>query len=59
MRRETPVIDRFDLWRGGTYAIWVEEEGLRWRSVADWRGERPWSPRRTGEPVAVPEDAEE
>jgi len=53
--REAAVIDRFDLWREGTHAFWVEEEGLRWESVADWRGRRPWSPRRTGEPVAVPD----
>jgi len=54
--RGTAVIDRFDLWRGGTFAFWVEADGIRWRSVADWRGERPWSPRRTGDPVSVPEE---
>jgi len=57
--RGTTVIDRFDLWREGSVAIWVEAGGIRWESVADWRGLRPWSPRRTGEPVAVPGEAEE
>ena len=55
----TAVIDRFSLWREGTFAIWVEAERIRWESVADWRGVRPWSPKRTGDPVAIPDEAEE
>jgi competence protein ComEC len=40
------VIDRFDLWRGGAHAIWLEEGGARVRNVAEARGERPWVRRR-------------
>jgi competence protein ComEC len=37
------VIDRFDLWRNGAYAIWVGDGGtISIRSVRDMRGERPW-----------------
>ncbi|MBN4016496.1 ComEC/Rec2 family competence protein [Rhodospirillaceae bacterium AH-315-P19] len=36
------VIDRFDLWRKGTHAIWLDEEKVRVRNVRDMRGERPW-----------------
>jgi competence protein ComEC len=37
------LIDRFDLWRNGAYAIWIHEDGaLVIRSVRDLRGERPW-----------------
>lgn len=54
----TQARDRFDLWREGTLAVWVEARGIRILSVAAWRGDRPWSPRRTGETVALP-DADE
>lgn len=40
------VIDRFDLWREGTHAIWLDEAGVRVQSVAAARGSRPWSVRR-------------
>ena len=40
------VVDRFDLWREGAYAIWLEEGGARIESVVDWQGARPWAPRR-------------
>jgi competence protein ComEC len=45
---ETPhtVIDRFDLWRGGAHAIWLEDDGARVRTVAEERGDRPWARRR-------------
>lgn len=37
------VIDRFDLWRNGAYAIWVGEDGsVETRSVRQVRGDRPW-----------------
>jgi competence protein ComEC len=45
------VIDRFDIWRNGAYAIWIDRDGFRTQSVAETRGERPWvadSERRTG-----------
>ena len=40
------VIDRFDLWRHGATAIWIGEDEIRVRTVADYQGERPWSSRR-------------
>ena len=40
------VVDRFDLWRGGAHAIWLGEEEVRVKSVAEARGQRPWAPRR-------------
>ncbi len=40
------VVDRFDLWRGGGHAIWLDEDGARVESVAEVRGERPWTARR-------------
>jgi competence protein ComEC len=37
------VVDRFDLWRNGAYAIWVDQVGaITIRSVRDMRGDRPW-----------------
>ncbi|MCH7711133.1 MAG: ComEC/Rec2 family competence protein [Proteobacteria bacterium] len=40
------VVDRFDLWRNGAYALWLEEGRVRAESVRDTRGDRPWSPAR-------------
>ena len=40
------VVDRFDLWRDGAHAIWLESEGARAESVAATRGVRPWVARR-------------
>ena len=38
------VVDRFDLWRRGAYAIWLENDGsVRMENVAGWQGDRPWS----------------
>ncbi len=39
------VIDRFDLWRNGAHAIWLETGGARVQTVAEARGNRPWAPR--------------
>ncbi|WP_350097744.1 ComEC/Rec2 family competence protein [Thalassobaculum sp.] len=36
------VIDRSDLRRNGTHAIWLSAGGVRIRSVAAERGHRPW-----------------
>jgi competence protein ComEC len=37
------VIDRFDLWREGAHAIWIDEAGMvRVETVAAMRGARPW-----------------
>ncbi len=37
------VIDRFDLWRRGAHAIWLDNGAPRSLSVAEVRGDRPWS----------------
>ncbi len=47
VRRTCPsaglVIDRFDLWRNGAYALWFEPGGtVRVQSVNEGRGKRPW-----------------
>ncbi len=43
-RCDTPelVIDRFDLWRNGAYAIYSEEDGIRVENTREIRGNRPW-----------------
>jgi len=38
------VIDRFDLWRQGPHAIWLEKGGgIRVETMAARQGDRPWS----------------
>ena len=43
------VIDRFDLWKNGAYAVWLDD-GAKPRivSVADRRGARPWAVQPAG-----------
>ncbi|MHB1217595.1 MAG: ComEC/Rec2 family competence protein [Alphaproteobacteria bacterium] len=41
-----PVIDRFDLWRNGTHAIWLEASSPRIETVRGRQGDRPWVPRQ-------------
>jgi competence protein ComEC len=36
-------IDRFDLWRAGTHAIYLRPGGVRIESVRAAQGERPWT----------------
>jgi competence protein ComEC len=36
------VIDKFDLWRNGAHAIWLDGNAVRIQTVNDERGERPW-----------------
>ncbi|HWA46037.1 MAG TPA: ComEC/Rec2 family competence protein [Hypericibacter adhaerens] len=36
------VIDRFDLWRQGGHAIWLEPGAVEVETVAESRGNRPW-----------------
>jgi competence protein ComEC len=43
-RATTPVVDRFDLWRGGAHAIWLEPDAIAIETVDAWRGARPWVP---------------
>jgi len=45
------VIDWFDLWRNGSHAIWVSNQGIRVQSVNGQRGKRPWVPLRKGNNV--------
>lgn len=41
------VIDRFDLWRKGAHALWIDEEGrVTVKNVAEEQGSRPWSRQR-------------
>ena len=47
-RGPAAVVDRFDLWREGSHAIWLEPAGVRIESVADARGARPWVAQRGG-----------
>lgn len=42
-RSPKSVIDRFDIWRNGATAMWVDPEGTRIRTVAEAQGHRPWS----------------
>ena len=39
------VVDRFAVWREGAHALWLHPDGVEVRSVAAWRGQRPWAPR--------------
>jgi competence protein ComEC len=41
-RPQYGVIDRYDLWREGAHAIWIDEDGIITRTVAEHRGKRPW-----------------
>jgi competence protein ComEC len=38
------AFDRFDLWRDGAHAVWLERDGVRVLSDRQARGERPWVP---------------
>ncbi|TVR99805.1 MAG: ComEC family competence protein [Rhodospirillales bacterium] len=37
------TIDRFDLWRNGAHAVWLEGAAVRVDSVGARQGRRPWS----------------
>jgi len=41
-RSPEAVIDRFDLWRNGSYAVWLDPARVRIESVREWQGRRPW-----------------
>jgi competence protein ComEC len=50
VRRRCPgvryVVDRFDIWRNGAHAIWLDNgRGVRIENTRRARGERPWVPR--------------
>jgi len=44
------VIDRFDLWRHGATAIWLDGGKTRVLTVAEYQGARPWSSRNDRTP---------
>ncbi len=39
----TQVIDRFDFWRNGAYALYINADGLRIENARSVRGQRPWA----------------
>lgn len=41
--RAATVIDRFDLWRNGAHALWIEGGAVEVRTAAQEQGARPWS----------------
>lgn len=40
------VIGRFDLWRRGTHAFWIDDGVITVQTVEQDRGHRPWAPGR-------------
>ncbi len=42
--RDQETVDRFTVWRGGAYAGWMAQDGVRLLSDRAWRGARPWVP---------------
>ena len=46
-KNERLVIDRFDLWRGGTHVLWLKGQPVpRVETVAGTMGNRLWAPAR-------------
>lgn len=45
------LIDRYALWREGGHALWLSSDRIEVESVRDWRGDRPWTPRRSDRPA--------
>ncbi|HEX4113934.1 MAG TPA: ComEC/Rec2 family competence protein [Stellaceae bacterium] len=37
------LIDSVDTWKRGGHAVWLSAAGIAIESVADWRGQRPWT----------------
>jgi competence protein ComEC len=44
-------IDRFDLWRAGTHAIYLTPKTIRIETVRDAQGERPWTRKTKSRPA--------
>lgn len=40
--RRKKVIDKFDVWRNGAYALWLSDDSVKVRAVEYDRGGRPW-----------------
>ncbi|HKU94322.1 MAG TPA: ComEC/Rec2 family competence protein [Vineibacter sp.] len=58
VRRRCPavrqVVDRFDIWRNGAYAIWMDDAGgVRVENTRQARGDRPWVPKPETRPRAT------
>ena len=45
-RQPAVLIDRFDIWREGAHAVWLDPDGVRVETVRARRGARPWAPDR-------------
>ena len=45
-RRQTVLLDRWDIWRKGAHAIYLSPEGMRVETVQADRGKRPWTGRQ-------------
>jgi competence protein ComEC len=43
-RPQIPVVDRFDNWRLGATALWLDPGGITVESTSAARGDRPWVP---------------
>jgi competence protein ComEC len=43
--RGPDIVDRIDLRRRGAVAVWLGQDGMRARFVADGLGDRPWAPK--------------
>jgi competence protein ComEC len=41
--RGARLIDSVDTWKYGGHAVWLSPGGIAIESVADWRGQRPWT----------------
>jgi len=54
--REGRIVDRFDLLRQGTHAIWLEKEGWRVRTSQGAIGDRVWTRGVPNTGVADPPD---
>jgi competence protein ComEC len=55
--RSGPIrIDRFDVWRHGAHALWLEDGGIRVATARGESGARPWVvvPEPRKRPVAPP-----
>ncbi len=37
------VIDKFDSWKNGAYAVWINDDGIKIQNVAQKTSNRPWS----------------
>jgi len=53
-RQANTVIDRFDLWRRGAHAIWLDSPDIHVESVNGERGDRPWALRPSRRAPAKP-----